>query len=65
MDTWSSGTRPLPDEPSFFTSVARKRLLCAVVSQTFRSADAEPNRQEVGDVPTPSQSSRTPLLVKE
>jgi integrase len=25
-----------PDEPSFFTSLARKRLLYAVVSQTFR-----------------------------
>ncbi len=65
MDAWSSGTRPLTDEPSFFTSVARNRLLYAVVSQTFRSADAEPNRQEVGDVPTPSHSSRTPLLAKE
>jgi integrase len=27
---------PPPDEPSFFTSLARKRLLYAVVSQTFR-----------------------------
>ena len=51
MDAWSSGTRPLPDEPSFFTSLARKRLICAVVSQTFRSADAESNRQELGTWP--------------
>lgn len=28
--------KPRPDEPSFFTSLARKRLLYAVVSQTFR-----------------------------
>ena len=28
--------KPRPDEPSFFVSLARKRLLYAVVSQTFR-----------------------------